>query len=763
MKKIVHFFVFILLICLVAVVFTSCDGNNVELKDFYLNEDNHLIAVYNDGIEKDMGLFNNQLISSINSITIDSDGYYVINGIKTNIIAKTPQMYSVNNNGHLIATYNDETTEDLGLLGESLVNGVTSVAISNDGYYIINGITTTIFATEVYDVYFETGCSIYVNPQRIKDGYLITRPTINRMGYTLIGWFNNDEEWKFNSHVVKTSITLEAKWQANNYIVKFENSKGDNPADIEVTYGKQFTLPVPDEFPGYSFMGWFYGNRKIEDSSLWGIDGDVTLTAKWQANTYTITLNPGSGSVSSTTAHVTFDEDFVLPIPTNDYGIFVGWKYENALVTNENGESLSKWNYTNDITLTVDWIIKIYTVDDLKQMSTYRKAEFKLMNDIDLNNEEWEPVGTSLTNPFRGVLDGDNHRIINLSITQYSDAVGVFGYLFGTVKNIAISGTINISTINQDMTVGMLCGIGYGAKINNVVISGSVVTGAHSSDYTVYTSGVCGYAYECSLNGVTNNSSVTAQTSCSGIIGYLANTNMNKCINNGDVLSSTSYAGGVVAICSSTNSSDTSILSEIKNAGDVSAVTYAGGIIGTTDKTLLTINMNRCTNYGDISASDTTGLYNAAGGLVGGQFYTINPVDCYNQGDISGRNAGGLLGYVSHATFTRCYSSGNITSQGSYAGGLGGWVSGDANDSVVFGTIQGSSLVGDTTGTAAGGITINMQNFYYNSTCSNHFGTHTNNTYEEDFYVNSLFWSDDVWDFSTTDYPTLKWEDSTNA
>ena len=30
--------------------------------------------------------------------------------------------------------------------------------------------------------------------------------------------------------------------------------------------------------------------------------------------------------------------------------------------------------------------------------------------------------------------------------------------------------------------------------------------------------------------------------------------------------------------------------------------------------------------------------------------------------------------------------------------------------------------------------------------------------YDKAFYTGSLFWSDTIWDFSGTTYPTLKWE-----
>ena len=37
-------------------------------------------------------------------------------------------------------------------------------------------------------------------------------------------------------------------------------------------------------------------------------------------------------------------------------------------------------------------------------------------------------------------------------------------------------------------------------------------------------------------------------------------------------------------------------------------------------------------------------------------------------------------------------------------------------------------------------------------------GTSTEVHYDKAFYIESLFWTEDVWDFSETIYPILKWE-----
>ena len=67
------------------------------------------------------------------------------------------------------------------------------------------------------------------------------------------------------------------------------------------------------------------------------------------------------------------------------------------------------------------------------------------MNDIDLNNKEWSPIGTS-SKHFRGSFDGGSYTIKNLSINKADGSdLGLFGYTNSgiNVKNVTLDG-VNI-------------------------------------------------------------------------------------------------------------------------------------------------------------------------------------------------------------------------------------------------------------------------------------------------------------------------------
>ena len=135
----------------------------------------------------------------------------------------------------------------------------------------------------------------------------------------------------------------------------------------------------------------------------------------------------------------------------------------------------------------------IYNENQLAQLGNFLNQEgvyFRLQKDLDLtdwiseNNpgQGWMPIGVS-TSPFKGIFDGNNHKISGIFINRPStDYVGFFGYIdAATIKNL----TIEYSSIKGKEKVGGLAGYAGGCTItgNKVIvtaddgITGSQATG----------------------------------------------------------------------------------------------------------------------------------------------------------------------------------------------------------------------------------------------------------------------------------------------
>ena len=748
MKKFCPFFICLGLMIVMIFSLSSC-GDNAKPISYYINSDGNLIVVLDNGKENDLGDWGEGIISSFEDITISDDDYYVIDGIKTEIS-----------------------------LSESFVKGVSNIEISDDGFYVVNGVKTNICAINIYTVSFDTGFSTRIQSQRIKEGYKVEKPSISRNGYEFVGWFCNDEEWSFNSNIVMNDMTLVAHWTANTYDVKFNNTKGDDPLNTTYTYDSNITLPSISPVDGYTFYGWFNGYTKVSDGK-WNIANDVTLTTIWIANNYKITLDPNGGNVTSTQINVTYGDNYTLPVPTNSFGAFRGWYYGDEKITDSLGHSLTPFAFTSNLTLTTNWIEEISTAEQLKSIINGLNGHYKLIANIDLENEEWLPIGNT-ENPFTGVLDGDNYVISNFKIGNQAGYIGLFGYNNGTIKNLTITNVdINIPAVSQNSYTGVIAGYNKG-EIENIIVSGSLLMNSHSSSYTTYIGGISGYN-EGTIKNSINNASVTGVNYVSGITAYnvgiligltnkgaivaatygagitaLTTTEISECINDGNITAG-SYTAGIVATIPDDNKAIT--ISKCKNTGNLNTQSHAGGVIGYHTGSRRYLTISQCVNTGDITSSENSEYIGGIAGFI----YSTYISDSYNAGDVTGGEcAGGIIGYAWYGSVTNCRAVGTLNSYIRTGGIAGVFQYGAFNECYTNVDIATGSITGTINGFETDGSLLS--NCYYSGShtagISRYLtqGTSTEVHYDKAFYIESLFWTEDVWDFSETIYPILKWE-----
>ena len=100
----------------------------------------------------------------------------------------------------------------------------------------------------------------------------------------------------------------------------------------------------------------------------------------------------------------------------------------------------------------------------------YRDTYFKLDVDINLNDKPWTP-----TKEFRGVFDGQHHKITGLKVSGADEKVGLFGQLSnnGRLSNLHVSGDVENTASENYKSAGGICGVHSGV-ITNCSFSGSV-------------------------------------------------------------------------------------------------------------------------------------------------------------------------------------------------------------------------------------------------------------------------------------------------
>ena len=100
----------------------------------------------------------------------------------------------------------------------------------------------------------------------------------------------------------------------------------------------------------------------------------------------------------------------------------------------------------------------------------YEYTYFKLDVDINLNDKPWTP-----TKEFRGVFDGQHHKITGLKVSGADEKVGLFGQLSnnGRLSNLHVSGDVENTASENYKSAGGICGVHSGV-ITNCSFSGSV-------------------------------------------------------------------------------------------------------------------------------------------------------------------------------------------------------------------------------------------------------------------------------------------------
>lgn len=171
-------------------------------------------------------------------------------------------------------------------------------------------------------------------------------------GYTFIGWYKGEEKWNF-ADAVTEALTLTAKWTANRYTITFDTAGGSEVPSITQDYGTAITPPAAPTRTGYTFAGW---DREIPTAMP---AENMTITARWQVNQYTITFKPENGGQD-----IVIKQDYGTAItapanPTKTGYTFAGWDRE-----------IPTTMPAGDMTITARWtenrVIVIIRPDDSK-------------------------------------------------------------------------------------------------------------------------------------------------------------------------------------------------------------------------------------------------------------------------------------------------------------------------------------------------------------------------------------------------------------
>ena len=131
---------------------------------------------------------------------------------------------------------------------------------------------------------------------------------------------------------------------------------------IRETYFESFTPPAA--FTGYTITSWNVSDDRWQNDGL--IRQNTQFKPICQANKYTVNLNAQGGQCSSTSATLTYDSSYKLPVPTKTGYVFMGWSAYTSggsFVTDDCGYSKANWkNAQSGGTLYAIWALGSYEV-----------------------------------------------------------------------------------------------------------------------------------------------------------------------------------------------------------------------------------------------------------------------------------------------------------------------------------------------------------------------------------------------------------------
>lgn len=257
---------------------------------------------------------------------IKNNGRYAINAAyHTTIYANGGEVY-----GGVYLNQSSKITclaEDNGITafkGKTVIGGTSSVYPSHVDWGLFYGGLDIYGNTSGVIVTYKDGDSEYAK-QVLPSGTLATRPDAPAAtpGYTFGGWNKADgTAWDYASDKVTDNITLYAKWAANTYTITFDTAGGSEIAPITQDYGTVITAPEAPTREGYTFIGW---DKEIPTTMP---AENMTVTAQWKINRYTITFDTAGGSE---VAPITQDYETAITAPeapTREGYTFMGWDQE---------------------------------------------------------------------------------------------------------------------------------------------------------------------------------------------------------------------------------------------------------------------------------------------------------------------------------------------------------------------------------------------------------------------------------------------------
>ncbi len=194
------------------------------------------------------------------------------------------------------------------------------------------------FTPIAYSISYEMDGGTHNNPATYTIESNFEFADAQKAGYTFLGWYTDatyTTQIKSISAGTTGDMTLYAKFELATYSIAYENTKGaENTNPSTYTINSETITFAPLSKDGYTFGGWYVGDTKVMEISK-GSTGDITLTAKWDVNSYGITYNNVTGATNNNPTEYDVEDQPLTLTDASKVGYkFLGW-YSDENFTNK--------------------------------------------------------------------------------------------------------------------------------------------------------------------------------------------------------------------------------------------------------------------------------------------------------------------------------------------------------------------------------------------------------------------------------------------
>jgi uncharacterized repeat protein (TIGR02543 family) len=342
----------------------------------------------------------------------------------------------------------------------------------------------------------------------------ITLPQPGKTGYTFANWYSDAGlsslvgagGGSYSPTGATLALTAYAKWTADPHHVTYNLNGGDGtvPTQVDVVSAGTFTTAATPTKSNYTFSGWSNGVTNTAASTLYTMGvTDLTLTAQWTANTYTVTYNYNgatSGNATASSTYTTGLTAITLPQPEKTGYTFVDWNSDAGLSASigAGGGSYSPAGATLALTAYAKWAANTYTItykpgsngsgSDLTQTFTYGVAATLKDSSAAITR-----VGYSIS----GWTTTDAASLTNALSSSYSSASNLVVYPVWSANSYSVTYKHGANGLGNDISENFTFGNSITLKDATAAITrdgysisgwsttdGSVQTNALSSTYT---------------------------------------------------------------------------------------------------------------------------------------------------------------------------------------------------------------------------------------------------------------------------------------